>query len=64
MYEEWRTEFWNTYGGTSDNRVTWNNAKNELIARHLVQCRKVGIEQYCWVVYPEDGKDEQFVDPV
>jgi hypothetical protein len=64
MYEEWRTEFWNTYGGTSDNRVTWNNAKNELIARQLVQCRKVGIEQYCWVVYPEDGKDEQFVAPV
>ena len=64
MYEEWRAEFWNTYGGTSDNRVTWNNAKNELIVRQLVQCRKVGIEQYCWVVYPEDGKDEQFVAPV
>jgi hypothetical protein len=64
MYDEWKAEFWSSYGGPSDNRVTWNNAKNELIAKQLVQCRKVGIANYCWVVYPEDGKDEQFVAPV
>jgi len=64
MYDEWKAEFWSSYGGPSDNRVTWNNAKNELIAKQLVQCSKVGIANYCWVVYPEDGKDEQFVAPV
>jgi len=64
MYDEWKAEFWSSYGGPSDNRVTWNNAKNELIAKQLVQCSKVGIANYCWVVYPKDDKDEQFVAPV
>jgi hypothetical protein len=65
MYDEWRKEFWSIYGGPSESRVTWNNAKNELIAMQKVECRKVGIADYCWVVYPEDGnKDEQFVAPV
>jgi hypothetical protein len=64
MYDEWKAEFWSSYGGPSDNRKTWNDAKNELIAKQLVQCSKVGIANYCWVVYPEDGKDEQFVAPV
>jgi len=64
MYEEWKAEFWSIYGGRSTSRVTWNNAKKELIAMQKVECRKVGIAEYCWVVYPEDGKDEQFVAPV
>jgi len=64
MYDEWKAEFWSIYGGPSESRVTWNNAKNELIAMQKVECRKVGIADYCWVVYPEDGKDEQFVEPV
>jgi hypothetical protein len=64
MYKEWKAEFWSIYGGPSESRKTWNDAKNELIAKQLVQCSKVGIADYCWVVYPEDGKDEQFVAPV
>jgi len=64
MYDEWKAEFWSIYGGPSESRKTWNDAKNELIAKQLVQCRKVGIADYCWVIYPEDDKDEQFVAPV
>jgi hypothetical protein len=64
MYKEWKAEFWSIYGGPSESRKTWNDAKNELIAMQKVECRKVGIAEYCWVVYPEDGNDEQFVAPV
>lgn len=60
---EWRDEFVLLKGDSTSIYKDWDRGKKAMFAKELVGYHKTDIADYCWVIYPEDAKDEPFVSP-
>ena len=60
---EWRDEFVLLKGDSSSIYKDWDRGKKAMFAKELVGYHKTDLADYCWVIYPEDAKDEPFVSP-
>jgi hypothetical protein len=60
---EWRDEFVLLKGDSTSIYKDWDRGKKAMFAKELVGYHKTDLADYCWVIYPEDAKDEPFVSP-
>ncbi|CAB5212549.1 Archaeal primase DnaG/twinkle, TOPRIM domain [uncultured Caudovirales phage] len=60
---EWRDEFVRLKGDSKSIYKDWERGKKAMFAKELVGYHSTDIAEYCWVIYPEDAKDEPFVSP-
>lgn len=58
---EWRDEFVRLKGDSKSIYKDWERGKKAMFAKELVGYHATDIAEYCWVIYPEDAKDEPFV---
>ena len=61
---EWRDEFVRLKGDSSSIATDWMRGKKAMFAKELVGYHKTDVAEYCWVIYPNDDKDEPFSESV
>jgi hypothetical protein len=64
MLSEWRDEFVRLKGDSKSIYKDWERGKKAMFAKELVGYHKTEVAEYCWVIYPENDKDEPFVGAV
>jgi RecA-family ATPase len=61
---EWRDEFVRLKGDSSSIATDWMRGKKAMFAKELVGNHKTDVAEYCWVIHPNDDKDEPFSESV